>query len=95
MSALDAATRLTLRDEVKQIQKHFNSTVIYITHDMEEAFALSDRIMVMDGGHIHQLDTPENLLQNPATDFVKEFVLSNMRKKINSLAKYVGLANVT
>jgi ABC-type Fe3+/spermidine/putrescine transport system ATPase subunit len=89
MSALDAATRLILRKEIKKIQQKFHSTMIYITHDQEEAFALSDRIMVMDSGNIHQLDTPENIIASPADNFVKEFVIDNLELKINSLAKYM------
>ena len=92
MSALDAATRLLLRDEIKEIQKKFRSTMIYITHDQEEAFSLSDRIMVMDHGVIHQIDTPENIIKNPAGDFVRDFVIANLRRKINSLAKYIDAA---
>jgi ABC-type sugar transport system ATPase subunit len=90
MSALDAATRLLLRDEIKRIQKQFHSTIIYITHDQEEAFALSDRIMVMDHGNIHQIDTPENLIQNPVDPFVQRFVIDNLKLKIKSLVKYIG-----
>jgi ABC-type Fe3+/spermidine/putrescine transport system ATPase subunit len=89
MSALDAATRLLLRDEIKRIQKQFNSTMIYITHDQEEAFALSDRIMVMDSGTIKQLDTPESIIANPANSFISDFVINNLRLKIASLVKYV------
>ena len=89
MSALDAATRLSLRDEIKRIQKKFQSTMIYITHDQEEAFALSDRIMVMDNGTIQQIDTPETIAANPANTYIKEFVLDNLRLKIDSLVKYV------
>jgi ABC-type sugar transport system ATPase subunit len=89
MSALDAATRLLLREEIKRIQKQFHSTMIYITHDQEEAFALSDRIMVMDQGSIQQLDTPENIIRNPANGFVQEFVVNNLHLKINSLIKHV------
>jgi ABC-type Fe3+/spermidine/putrescine transport system ATPase subunit len=89
MSALDAATRLLLREEIKRIQNRFHSTMIYITHDQEEAFALSDRIMVMTQGSIQQLDTPERIIQNPATPFVREFVRDNLRLKIASLVKYV------
>jgi ABC-type Fe3+/spermidine/putrescine transport system ATPase subunit len=92
MSALDAATRLLLRDEIKRIQKQFHSTIIYITHDQEEAFALSDRIMVMDHGNIHQIDTPENLIQNPADRFVREFVIDNLKLKISSLIKYIEVS---
>jgi iron(III) transport system ATP-binding protein/putative spermidine/putrescine transport system ATP-binding protein len=89
MSALDAATRLSLRKELKKIQEKFHSTMIYITHDQEEAFALSDRIMVMDAGVIHQLDTPEQIISAPGDQFVKEFVIDNLRIKIDSLAKYM------
>jgi ABC-type Fe3+/spermidine/putrescine transport system ATPase subunit len=89
MSALDAATRLSLRDEIKRIQRRFSTTMIYITHDQEEAFALSDRIMVMDNGTIQQLDTPESIVSNPANAYVREFVIDNLRLKINSLIKYV------
>jgi ABC-type Fe3+/spermidine/putrescine transport system ATPase subunit len=89
MSALDAATRLSLRDELKNIQKKFQSTMVYITHDQEEAFALSDRIMVMDTGTIQQLDTPEEIVARPRTDFVREFVLNNLLIKTRSLVKYV------
>jgi ABC-type Fe3+/spermidine/putrescine transport system ATPase subunit len=89
MSALDAATRLLLRDEIKNIQNKFNSTIIYITHDQEEAFALSDRIMVMDNGTIQQLDTPQGIASNPSNAYVREFVLDNLHRKIDSLIKYV------
>lgn len=89
MSALDVATRLSLRTELKRIQKEFHTTMIYITHDQEEAFAMSDRIMVMREANVVQLDTPENIINHPADDYVKEFVLENLQTKIDSLIKYV------
>lgn len=88
MAALDVATRLALRERIKNIQKDYHTTIIYITHDQEEAFAMSDRIMVMSEGQIEQLDTPENIVNNPANDYVKDFVLKNIEIKINSLIKY-------
>ncbi len=88
MSALDVATRLSLRKELKQIQNEFGTTMIYITHDQEEAFALSDRIMVMEESRLSQIDTPENILKNPANDYIRSFVIDNLRQKIDSLAKY-------
>ena len=88
MSALDVDTRLSLRSELKDIQKRFGNTMIYITHDQEEAFAMSDRIMVMEAGIIHQLDTPHNIIDNPADDYVKRFVIKNINTKINSLIQY-------
>jgi ABC-type Fe3+/spermidine/putrescine transport system ATPase subunit len=89
MSALDAATRLLLREEIKKIQRDFKSTMIYITHDQEEAFALSDRIMVMNQGVIEQLDAPQTIIRSPSGEYVKEFVIQNLKLKIDSLAKYM------
>ncbi len=88
MSALDVATRLSMRRELKNLQASFGTTMIYVTHDQEEAFALSDRIMIMDKGEISQLDTPEKICEHPANDYVKTFVLDNLRAKIDSLSKY-------
>ena len=88
MSALDVDTRMILRDELKELQKKFGTTMIYITHDQEEAFAMSDRIMVMDNGVIHQIDTPENIIKNPANDYVRRFVVHNLQLKIDSLSRF-------
>jgi ABC-type Fe3+/spermidine/putrescine transport system ATPase subunit len=88
MSALDVATRLTMRKELKELQKKFGTTMIYVTHDQEEAFAMSDRIMIMDKGTISQIDTPEEICRNPANEYVQSFVLDNLQAKIDSLSKY-------
>lgn len=88
MSALDIATRLTMRQELKKIQETFGTTMIYVTHDQEEAFAMSDRIMILNKGEISQIDTPENICKNPANDYVQSFVLDNLKLKIESLEKY-------
>lgn len=89
MSALDVETRLTLRSELKEIQKKFETTMFYITHDQEEAFSMSDRIMVMDKGVIHQIDTPQSIIDNPADEYIKDFVIRNLKIKVDSLVKYV------
>lgn len=88
MSALDVDTRLALRIELKELQRKFGSTMVYITHDQEEAFSMSDRIMVMDGGAVQQIDTPMNLVDHPATPFVSSFVCHNLQLKINALLPY-------
>ena len=90
MSALDVATRLTLRRELKELQARSGTTMIYITHDQEEAFALSDRIMVMGEAKIRQIGTPEEILSAPANDYVKSFVIDNLKAKIDSLSQYMG-----
>ena len=89
MSALDVDTRLQLRDVIKQLQADFGTTMLYITHDQEEAFAMSDRIIVMDNARISQFDTPKNIIEHPADDYVKRFVVDNLQKKIRSLSHYV------
>lgn len=91
MSALDAANRLTLRAELKRIQKEFHITMIYITHDQEEAFTMSDRIMVMSEGHIEQLDTPHELYHHPKNKYVEEFVVGHLKTKLSSLLECMGL----
>lgn len=88
MSALDVSTRLTMRNELKKLQAQFGTTMIYVTHDQEEAFAMSDRIMIMDKGNIVQLDTPEEIVRNPANEYVQTFVLDNLQQKVDSLARF-------
>jgi ABC-type Fe3+/spermidine/putrescine transport system ATPase subunit len=88
MSALDVDTRLALRGEIKALQKEFASTIIYVTHDQEEAFALSDRIMVMHEGRIQQLGTPREIIDHPANDYVERFVAHNIQLKIDSLIPF-------
>lgn len=91
MSALDVETRLALRKEIKQIQEEYGTTMIYITHDQEEAFAMADRIMVMEESKLVQIDTPIDIIKNPANDYVQRFVLDNLHIKIASLTKYIGV----
>ena len=88
MSALDVATRLQLRKELKKIQYDFGTTMVYVTHDQEEAFSMSDRVMVMSNARIVQLDTPHNILRDPADQYVRDFVIKNLKIKIDSLAAY-------
>ena len=89
ISALDMSTRLAMRRELKNLQNAFGTTMIYVTHDQEEAFALSDRIMILERGHISQLDTPEQIIKHPANGYVQSFVLDNFHAKLDSLAKYL------
>lgn len=91
MSALDADNRLVLRKELKLIQKKFNTTMIYITHDQEEAFSLSDRVMVMNAGNIEQIDTPNVIYNHPKSDYVKKFVTDHLNEKVSSIEKCTGI----
>ncbi len=74
LSALDAKVRVSLRNEIRSIQQQLKMTAIYVTHDQEEALAISDRIAVMAKGNIEQLDLPEEIYNNPRTVFAATFV---------------------
>lgn len=78
LSALDAKVRVRLREQIRAIQTELGITTIFVTHDQEEALAVSDRVAVMEGGRIAQLGSPEELYRRPASPFVADFVgLSN------------------
>lgn len=91
MSALDADNRLGLRKELKDIQKKFKTTMIYITHDQEEAFSLSDRVMVMNNGKIEQIDVPNKIFNHPKNDYVRNFVTNHLIEKVSSIEKCTGI----
>jgi putative spermidine/putrescine transport system ATP-binding protein len=83
LSALDAKVRVNLRNEIRRIQQQLKMTAIYVTHDQEEALAISDRIAVMAKGKIEQLDRPEAIYSNPSTVFAAMFVgTSNQFKAV-------------
>ena len=77
MSALDARLRERLRVKVREIQQQLDITTIYVTHDQEEALAISDRVAVMHDGRIEQVGTPRDVYHRPETRFVAEFVGDN------------------
>lgn len=89
LSALDAETRLILRKELKRIQRDFGVTMIYVTHDQEEAITMSDRILVMDQGEIAQLDTPENIYKYPSSPYVEKFVVYHMKEKLAAFQNFL------
>jgi putative spermidine/putrescine transport system ATP-binding protein len=74
LSALDAKIRVALRHEIREIQRQLGITTVYVTHDQEEALELSDRVVVMNVGHIEQVGTPFEIYNFPATAFVASFV---------------------
>lgn len=72
--AVDEITRKMLQNEIMHIHEQLGVTIVFITHDIKEALKLGTRVMVMDKGHIEQLDTPDNIRKAPATSFVRELV---------------------
>lgn len=75
--ALDPITRDTLQDLVKTLQRKLGKTFIFVTHDMDEAIKLADKICIMSEGKVVQFDTPDNILRHPANDFVRDFIGQN------------------
>jgi putative spermidine/putrescine transport system ATP-binding protein len=74
LSALDAEVRIALRGEIRRIQSEMGITTVYVTHDQEEALSISDRVIVMNGGSIEQIGTPEEIYHTPRTRFVAGFI---------------------
>lgn len=74
LSNLDAKLRVQMRVEIKRIQKKLGITTIFVTHDQEECFSISDRVAVMNNGIIEQYDTPESIYAKPKTEFVARFI---------------------
>lgn len=72
--ALDPITRDSLQEEFKNLQQELGKTIIFVTHDMDEALKLADRIVIMQAGKVVQFDTPDEILRHPANSFVEEFI---------------------
>ncbi|HZK85779.1 MAG TPA: betaine/proline/choline family ABC transporter ATP-binding protein [Desulfosporosinus sp.] len=72
--ALDPISREQLQDELVRLQQDIKKTIVFVTHDMDEAIKLADRICIMEKGKIVQLDTPDHILRHPANDFVRSFI---------------------
>ena len=76
-SNLDAQLRVKMRKEIKELQEKFKISMLFVTHDQEEALGISDRIIVMNSGEIIQIGTPEEIYYNPKNDFVSSFIGSS------------------
>lgn len=85
-SALDPLIRKEMQDELLALQSKMHKTIIFITHDLDEALKIGDRIAIMKDGVIVQIDSPEEILRNPADDYVREFVQDVNRTKVVTAA---------
>lgn len=90
-SALDPITRSDLQDELVQLQAELKKTIVFVTHDMDEAIKIADMICIMKDGNILQYDTPENILNNPVDEFVSNFVGKN---RIWSSPEYIKVSDI-
>ena len=79
--AVDAITRLNLQNELLRIHRETGGTFLFITHDIHEAFRLGNRVMIMNGGRLLQMDTPETIVRNPADPFVETLIRSAMEQE--------------
>lgn len=90
-SALDPITREQLQDELLFLQSTMQKTIVFVTHDMDEAIKLSDKICIMDKGKIKQFDTPEIILRHPIDEFVENFI---GRKRIWSSPEFIKVKTI-
>ena len=81
-SALDPLIRKEMQDEFLRLQSVLHKTILFVTHDFDEALRLADRIAIMKDGIIEQLDTPANIVLNPATEYVRKFTEEVPREKV-------------
>ncbi|WP_312422469.1 ABC transporter ATP-binding protein [Anaerospora hongkongensis] len=84
-SALDPISREQLQDEVLRLQQTLHKTIVFVTHDIDEAIKMGDRICIMNQGQIVQIDTPENILRHPADEFVSAFIGSKRMSQLEML----------
>lgn len=90
LSNLDARLRLEMREEIRRIQKETGVTTIFVTHDQEEAMSISDKIVLMKSGHLQQLDTPQELYDDPHNEFVASFLGNPPINKLNGVINEDG-----
>jgi glycine betaine/proline transport system ATP-binding protein len=93
-SALDPLIRREMQDEFIRLQALLHKTIVFITHDFDEAIRLADRIAVMKDGEVIQIATPEQLVLNPATDYVEEFTRHIPRSKIVTIGSIMSSVKV-
>lgn len=82
-SALDPISREQLQDDLEKLHEEIKKTIVFVTHDMDEALKIADRICIMKDGEIVQLDTPERILRHPANEFVRSFIGENRLNEFN------------
>lgn len=87
--ALDALTRDSLQQEVLRLKQQLHKTILFVTHDIFEALTLGDRIAVMHEGQLHQVGTPQDIVRNPATDFVKD-LFGRPRDQLTTFSEHLS-----
>ena len=85
LSALDGLIKESIKEKIKQIAREYHLTTIIVTHDPEEALTLSDKVLIINKGHIVQYGTPHQIINAPASSFVSEFILNQLKIKRNNI----------
>ena len=93
LSALDGVIKESIKERIKTIAKEFNLTIIIVTHDPEEALTLSDKVLIINQGKISQYGNPENIINEPGNNFVKEFILNQLEIKRNNILNLFNMTN--
>lgn len=90
LSALDGVIKESIKQKIVTVAKEFKLTTIIVTHDPEEALTISDRVLILNKGKIEQFDTPSQIINNPQSAFVKDFIIQQLAIKKNNIFKLFG-----
>lgn len=95
LSALDGVIKESIKDRIKAIARDYHLTTIIVTHDPEEALTLSDKVLIINDGAISQYGRPDEIIQTPRNNFVKEFILNQLEIKRNNIFSLFQSASLT
>ena len=90
LSALDGVIKESIKQKIVTVAKEFKLTTIIVTHDPEEALTISDRVLILNKGKIEQFGTPSDIINNPQSNFVKDFIIQQLAIKKNNIFKLFG-----
>jgi iron(III) transport system ATP-binding protein len=93
LSALDGVIKESIKEKIVTIAKDYKLTTIIVTHDPEEALTISDKVLIINKGKIEQFDAPEQIINNPQSSFVKDFIIQQLAIKKNNIYKLFGGRN--
>ena len=85
LSALDGVIKESIKRKIKQIVDQYNLTTIMVTHDPEEALTMSDRVLILKDGRVSQYGTPEDIIERPSNQFVRDFILRQLTIKRDNI----------
>ena len=87
LSALDGIIKESIKERIRTVARQYKLTTLIVTHDPEEALTLSDRVLIINEGKIAQFADPQTIISNPANDFIRQFILSQLNIKRSNILK--------